>query len=400
MAKRSVGKPRFYAPLDQYLKAKGYYRGAALVNTEPDFDYEENQNLAKNVWNLNPTQPTTIGPDVIGAYGALIFEFYINTNLPTNYAEWDSVLPAPNKELTALLKKRVEVADESKSGFYIAALGHNLAGDLPTGIRTGYWGQIEDGTTVASSNTNWVDGVNMTNIGSSSSANYPVPYNGYSIGHFKSFTQEDNEFASSVFRVNFDYNPNYQVVNENPNASINMGAVSWGRWFEPEHSVDLDVTLMTSYEGIDEQTTIGGSSLSNINYLGNPNWGDLPAWTLEKQEGNDYNIGSQSPRRTWRIKLSYLSDTNIFNTATNENKFFTWTNQQEETGGEPEYKFDASMASFMGLTFNGSLPFLFNPDSSADNKEFAICKIDQDSISYKQVAFRTWDVSFVIREVW
>ena len=58
------------------------------------------------------------------------------------------------------------------------------------------------------------------------------------------------------------------------------------------------------------------------------------------------------------------------------------------------------MASFMGLTFNGALPFLFNPDSSAEDKEFAICKIDQSSISYKQVAFRTWNVSFVIREVW
>ena len=252
---------------------------------------------------------------------------------------------------------------------------------------------------VFSNNTNWVDGVNMDGTGTSSSGGYPVQYNGYSIGHFKSFTQEDDEFGSSVFRVNFDYNETNAVQN-NPDASINMGAVSWGRWFEPEHSVDLDVTLMTSYEGIEEQTTIGGSSLSNINYLGNPNWGDLPPWTLEKQEGNDYNIGSQSPRRTWRIKLSYLSDTNIFNTATNENKFFTWTDPQEETGGEPEYKFDASMASFMGLTFNGSLPFLLNPDSSADNKEFAICKIDQDSISYKQVAFRTWDVSFIIREIW
>ena len=81
------------------------------------------------------------------------------------------------------------------------------------------------------------------------------------------------------------------------------------------------------------------------------------------------------------------------------NKFFTWTNP-EELEGVPEYQFDASMASFMGLTFNGSLPFLFNPNSSAEDKEFAICKIDQSSISYKQVAFRTWDVSFVIREVW
>ena len=391
MAKRSVGKPRFYAPLDQYLKAKGYYRGAALVNTEPDFDYEENQNLAKNVWNLNPTQPTTIGPDVIGAYGALIFEFYINTNLPTNYAEWDSVLPAPNKELTALLKKRVEVADESKSGFYIAALGHNLAGDLPTGIRTGYWGQIEDGTTVASNNTNWVDGVNMTNIGTGSSANYPVPYNGYSIGHFKSFTQEDNEFASSVFRVNFDYNPNYQVVNDNPNASINMGAVSWGRWFEPEHSLDLQATITDSYDGIKTQTTIGGNTLTNINYLSH-DWGDLPAWTLEKQEGNDYKIGGRDGRRQWKVSLSYLQDDNLFHSVNNENQFFSYDDETDN------YTFDASMSSFFKLSLMGKIPFLFTPDSSATNKEFAICRITNKP-SFKQVANNLFSTNLVITEV-
>jgi len=394
MEKRTVGKPRFYAPLDQYLKAKGYYRGAALVNTESDFDYEENQNLAKNVWNLNPVQPTTIGPDVLGPYDALVFEFYINTNLPTTYREWDSVLPAPNKELTALLKKRVEVADESKSGFYISALGHNLAGDLLAGIRCKYLGQKEDGTTASSNNTGWVDGVNMIGMGSGDSSGYPVPYNGYSIGHFKSFANEDDEFASSFFRVNFDYNGDDAVAN-NPDASINIGAVSWGRWFEPEHSVDLDVKLITSYEGIEEQTTVGGSSLSNINYLGSPNWGNLPPWTLEKQQGNDYNIGASSPRRAWKIKLSYLSDTDIFSSATNENKFFTY--YADDNGS---YEFDASMASFMGLTFNGSLPFLFNPDSNADNKEFAICKIDAKSISYTQVAYRTWNLEFTVKEVW
>lgn len=163
--------------------------------------------------------------------------------------------------------KRVEVADESKSGFYVAALGHNLAGDLKTGIRTGYWGNKEDLEQAGSNNTNWVDGVNMIGIGTSSSAEYPVPYNGYSIGHFKSFTQEDNLFAHSVFRVIFDYNGGYEAVQENPDASINIGALSWGRWFEPEHSVDIKATITDSYDGIKTQTTIGGNTLTNIDYL-------------------------------------------------------------------------------------------------------------------------------------
>ena len=397
MAKRSVGKPRFYADLGQYLKAKGYYRGSQFFNHSGFVDYEGNQNLAKNVWNMNPSQPISVE---LGNYNGLGFEFYIDTNLPTTEYDWDAIMPSANRELTALLKKSPEASDESRSGFYLGVLGHSLADEPIAGLKCEYWGWSGDtGNTVSAKSDEFVDGVNIPSIGHGDASGYPVEYNGYSIAHFKNFSYEDEVYSSSIFRVQWDYNePN--AVENNPDATKVVGAVSWGRWFEPEHSADLDVTLITSYEGIDEQTTIGGSSLSNINYLGSPNWGDLPPWTLEKQEGNDYNIGSQSPRRTWRIKLSYLSDTNIFNAATNENKFFTWTDPQEGTDGEPEYKFDASMASFMGLTFNGSLPFLFNPDSSADNKEFAICKIDQDSISYKQVAFRTWDVSFVIREVW
>lgn len=391
MAKRSVGKPRFYAGLDQYLKAKGYYRGASLVNTESNFDYEENQNLAKNVWNLNPSQPTTIDPDVIGVAGGLIFEFWINTNLPTTYTEWESVLPAPNKELNALVKKRVEVADESKSGFYVAALGHNLAGDLKTGIRTGYWGNKEDLEQAGSNNTNWVDGVNMIGIGTSSSAEYPVPYNGYSIGHFKSFTQEDNLFAHSVFRVIFDYNGGYEAVQENPDASINIGALSWGRWFEPEHSVDIKATITDSYDGIKTQTTIGGNTLTNIDYLSH-DWGDLPAWTLEKQEGNDYKIGGRDGRRQWKVSLSYLQDDDLFHSVNNENQFFSYDPETDD------YTFDASMSSFFKMTLMGKLPFIFNPDSSATNKEFAICRITNKP-SFKQVANNLFSTNLVITEV-
>jgi len=380
MAKRSVGKPRFYAPLDQYLKAKGYYRGARTGNMTEFVQGEE-------VWNMNPTQPfqyTLTTSDNSGHY----FEFYINTE-PPETDDYSGLLPAANKELEMLLSKAPESSDESKSGFYAACLGHKFA-DRNLSFYAQYSGADGQGDFDGASSGDYTSFINCGDFLT------PVEYNGYSIQHFKNFgASAYSEMAYTMFRITAS-NPS-GVLNEGETES--MGALSWGRWFEPEHSVDLDVTLMTSYEGIEEQTTIGGSSLSNINYLGNPNWGDLPAWTLEKQEGNDYNIGSQSPRRTWRIKLSYLSDTNIFNTATNENKFFTWTDP-EELEGVPEYQFDASMASFMGLTFNGSLPFLFNPDSSADNKEFAICKIDQDSISYKQVAFRTWDVSFVIREVW
>ena len=49
MAKRTIGKPRFYADMFQYLRAKGYYYGGGLAGgTVQDHENE--------VWNMNPYQ--------------------------------------------------------------------------------------------------------------------------------------------------------------------------------------------------------------------------------------------------------------------------------------------------------------------------------------------------------
>ena len=110
------------------------------------------------------------------------------------------------------------------------------------------------------------------------------------------------------------------------------------------------------------------------------------------------------------MSFSYISDDNLFDSAQNSNSFFNDTFDQFDD--EKTYSvdnFDTSMSSFFKLTQNGALPFIFCPDSKAtrtvdgvevDNLEFAICMLDQDSISCTQVAHRTWNVSLAIREVY
>ena len=139
-------------------------------------------------------------------------------------------------------------------------------------------------------------------------------YNGYSLWDITDAGNDEN--IESLY---------FTLLSNEPKQ---IGAVSFGRWFQPSHSPDLNVELISEHEGINTQTTVGGSSLSNINYLGQPNWGNLPAWTLEKQEGHDYNIGANRQRRTWKISFSYLSDDNIFSKATNENKFFNYSHDR------------------------------------------------------------------------
>lgn len=330
MAKRTIGKPRFYADILQYLKALGYYGGSSEGS--------------EDIWNMNPYQSTFIPSST--------YSFNINK---------------PSTELDNLLSN---ITGLSSSGIYVGILNHDSDNICAFDI---------DGYTPVYENI-----INLSDVGGGA---YSPAYKGYSLAKVTGFAGSGSGLSSVSFN-NFN--------------DSNLGAVSYGRWFEPSHSPDLQATITKDYEGVSSQTTIGGSTLTNINHLGVPMWGDLPAWTLEKQDGHDYKIGGTNGRRQWDIKFSYLSDDDVFNKAGNENKFFNY-----DSGGGG-YTFDESMASFFKLTLNGSLPFIFCPNSSGSDPdnvdgeidlEFAMCKID-NVLSFNQVAYRTWNVSMRIVEVW
>ena len=284
---------------------------------------------------------------------------------PVNVQEYNSPLEfnisKPSDELDQLL---TNIPQSTSSGVYGAVFAHTLK-DIE------YLLKIKD-----------FDVDQTTEIINYSSKK--SQYNGYSFWNIDVLQQSD------VNKISLDLNSNAQI-----------GAVSFGRWFEPSHSPDLQVKLITEFDGITNQSTVGGNTITNINHLGQPHWGDLPAWTLEKQDGHDYKIGANTQRRTWQVKFSYMADDDVFNKANNPNKFFTVT--------DGNYVFDTSMASFFGLTLNGNLRFWFCPNSAGSNPtaddgdkdlEFALCQIDQDSLTFNQVAHRTFDVSMNIREVW
>ena len=296
---------------------------------------------------------------------------------PVNVQEYNSPLEfnisKPSAEFDQLL---TNIPQSTSSGMYGAVFAHNSKNSvLPFYMSNG---------------TQELTFSNTTEI-----INYSFftpQYNGYSFFNIQNFSLE----MSQINQISLRFPDTIQV-----------GAVSFGRWFEPSHSPDLQVKLITEFDGITNQSTVGGNTITNINHLGQPHWGDLPAWTLEKQDGHDYKIGANTQRRTWQVKFSYMADDDVFNKANNPNKFFTVT--------DGNYVFDTSMASFFGLTLNGNLRFWFCPNSAGSNTldenqsqiqegekdlEFALCQIDQDSLTFNQVAHRTFDVSMNIREVW
>ena len=370
MAKRSIGKCRFYADYPSYLKSLGYYKGTYVDG----FKDSVTDNDIESIFNMNPTQPMSLELDYNAGFSQPFNQesFKVGVKFQDDEDE-------PNVQLAQLLK----------TTNYAGVLGHNFMKLSDEGISNeiisvhmGFSNTTED-LSEANKIVNF-QGVN---------------YSGYSLWETGGFPSEDaNDYKSAYLQTNYR-SDSVEAVQFNAKIS----SFTFGRYFEPSHSPDLSVKLIKSYEGVDVQTTVGGSTITNFNHLGQPMWGDLPAWTLEKQKGHDYNVGADRGRRTWKVGFSYLSDTDIFNTATNENKFFTWndpaTHDSNDTG-EAGYTIDTSMASFFALTHNGNLRFIFCPDNDADNKEFALCMIDQDSLTYTQVAHRTWNVSMNIMEVW
>ena len=52
----------------------------------------------------------------------------------------------------------------------------------------------------------------------------------------------------------------------------------------------------------------------------------------------------------------------------------------------------------LALTLNGSLKFIFQPDVTLD--QFALCRLSKPQSTFKQVAHKTYDVSFTFVETY
>ena len=59
---------------------------------------------------------------------------------------------------------------------------------------------------------------------------------------------------------------------------------------------------------------------------------------------------------------------------------------------------DSIIGTMMTLTMGGQIPFLLQMDNT--QQDFAFVRINQKSISVKQVAFGTFNISLKLTEVW
>tara|TARA_R100001594_G_scaffold144018_1_gene192641 strand:+ start:149 stop:1168 length:1020 start_codon:yes stop_codon:yes gene_type:complete len=182
---------------------------------------------------------------------------------------------------------------------------------------------------------------------------------------------------------------------------FDLGTISIGRYVDFANSADLSVNLGYSYEGISETTTISGRTIQNVNYYKSPDWGNYPKWQhIPEGSTGDYDVKqvNQGGRRQWSLKWSFIDKANALPKMTDGNMF-----AEDIIDSYPDSLSNGTMSdSIIGtmaqLSMGFNLPFIFQPDNT--EQSFALVKANQKSISLKQVASGTYDISLKLTEVW
>ena len=245
-------------------------------------------------------------------------------------------------------------------------------------------------------------------------------------------------FNIKLRRRNFENNPDGDL--EDMLTYFTITTLILGHTYTMPRSPDLSLSMEIEYEGFDEQTTLSGSTLTNVRYTGQPLWGgllnpweiggngeqfsyistdpgnyedDIAGAPLNPNYLNSDSTLKRSGRRIWSLKWSYISETDMFasnyssNTWLNindiDNNYTPYTDNNDADDNEFTYTIadDSSIQSKLFHFIGNGARFLFQPNENASNpSDFAICVLDQDSLNIKQVAYNTYNISMKIREVW
>ena len=373
MAKyQNVGTPRFYVDYFQYALTTGILSDEDInVVTGNDFNLDQ----IRNLFYLNPTKTNIIKEEYLQEYDNADFkELNIRTN--TNFKTTDYAFD------------------------YYGILNHNLKEIYSPNIEGGSMGlsyQDDNNYYAVLENIQNTNSINM-NVNQINS-------NGFSFVDLKS---GNNEIGADPLAVSFDF----RFVNEE-NANLKLGALTAGYYYDMPHSPDLDLTLTREYGGSTKQFTKGGYLLTNYNYTQPPTWGDSEPWGTYTNTPRKVQK-RRAGRRRWDLKFSYIASSDLMaDIETLDNDILSDLNVLSHTydqfaSGSTENGFDFAFTQdtsfftqFMQKTLGGSLRFIFQPDKTDFTPDgFAICVLDQDSISFKQVAHNTYNVSLKILEVW
>ena len=357
MAYQSVGTPRFYISILQWLKSLGMASYSESSDWTPSGD-------ALSLLDINPSSTITFTPTdgISGENNSIAY----GTNIPLG-----TIMPTGKN--------------------FFMALGHNFSTSTVADLIV----RDNGGAVVCKEEV-------INEIGESR-------YNGFTI--MKGDDAADIDDSYLVFSLQGTSNeaetPTYEYAED-----IKIGSFLYGTYYDLPHSPDLNLTMTREYGGIKTIETKGGASLSNDFGSKPPAWGELGAWEL----GSNNPALSRSGRRTWSLSFSYLDSGDLFGSnqllldVNSEaggfyQPIYTSTGYEDDDITNDLFTYnlltDDNFYSQVIHKTSGQLPFIFQPDNSNNNPDqFAICKFDMNSFKFDQVANGVYNVKLKIREVW
>ena len=173
--------------------------------------------------------------------------------------------------------------------------------------------------------------------------------------------------------------------------STPIGDISIGWSYEMPHSPDMELTQTFGNESLKTQTTKSGHQLSSVSWNQPPMWGNYSQW---KRSGQVV----YPTRRSWSLKFSYLNDTDLMPQYYNE-----WDVDNDNRGiferiSTDSFSIKDDFLSKVMPSINLGLPFIFQPDSSVE--EYAIARVNANSVTMNQVSHNVYDISLSIVETW
>ena len=274
MARQNVGNPKFYIDMPSLWWAKGNIEGVgtSINNLVGQSDYRP------NLIGLNPSD-------------------YIDETLVYNIG----------REYRIKLKNGVYLPHKTDDKYFIGFFGHNLE-DL--GVKFSSIKLYDHDGTIVYENPS--GGLSIDEICNWDGGD-GFAYNGWSLGQWTG--GDSSKFYEIGIKLESDSYLEARTI---------LGSLAFGYVYQMPHSPDLSLSMERDYSGVNEQTTRGGSTLTQINYASPPDWAGVPAWELyDNSIGGLINSGlkevrnAERGRRKWNLKFSYIDSDDLF--SGNEN---------------------------------------------------------------------------------
>tara|TARA_Y100001937_G_scaffold94368_1_gene127983 strand:- start:94 stop:1401 length:1308 start_codon:yes stop_codon:yes gene_type:complete len=434
--RNKIGKPIIYTNTTLFLMAKKaltfeWMRRKSLLSyftsinnsisiTESHFGY--NNFMVPKIYNSKPSDFCFINGNKINTmlddrYPHYVqgIPFYLeNENSSINYSKfWDTIIIA-NHNLGRFLKTTgatfaVRPIDDTTNNY------PEETGQLAP--------EFLDTQTITLSNA-----INLPN---SSSSNGTL-YDGFSLANVNHTLSDTSHTNLTGFVLDLGF-PSSDVLEGSTGEGrkvfpfFYMGSTFCAKEFTFPRAGDLEMEISYSYEGITRSKSIGGSTNINQNYNGRNNWGPLMPFEISKYVDTDTLFANQlntktstSGCRKFKLNFSYLEDKNSFNTWSSYNAPSTNSSLTEDYNLGSNNNQNSNLTAstlfgglddgsiyegFINRTLGGSLPFIMCLDSedkaNGHNPEnWAVCMLNQDSITFEKVSNDFYNVSLEIDEIW